>query len=97
MYRNIQNDCRLTFFLGAINSNCRYRAVLPDDLMSLKEAYLWECWQRISHHRYRFSLKLKVISITDTDVRLERDYFCNNLVATAWCCACFRKNCLEWL
>ena len=38
-----------------MNSNYRYRIVLPEEPSSIRETNPWECWQRISHCRCRFS------------------------------------------
>ena len=42
MYRSIQNNYRETCFLMAMNSNYRYRIVLPEELISITETDLWE-------------------------------------------------------
>ena len=33
------------FRIAFISSNCRYRIVLPEELISTTETDLWECWQ----------------------------------------------------
>ena len=43
-------------FLRAINSNYRYRIVLPEGVLSIAETDLWECWQKISHADTEFPL-----------------------------------------
>ena len=60
------------FFLGGINSNCRYRIALPEELISITKTDLWECQQKISHYRCRFSLDIQLISITDTELGLKQ-------------------------
>ena len=40
-------------------SNYRYRIVLPEEVISIAETDLWECQQKISHCRHRFSLEPK--------------------------------------
>ena len=46
-YRSIQIDYRQTFFsVSAINSNCRYRIVLPEELVSITETDLWKYQQK---------------------------------------------------
>ena len=50
-YCSIQDDYRQTFILRAINSNYRYRVVLPEEIISSTETDPWECWQKIPHYR----------------------------------------------
>ena len=45
-YHSIQNDCRQAFFLRAINSNYRYRIVLPEQLFSITETDLRKFQQK---------------------------------------------------
>ena len=52
---------------SVINSNHRYRIVLPEESISITETVLWKLWQKISHYRYRYSLEFQIITITDTD------------------------------
>ena len=63
MYRSIQNQYRQTFILRASNSNYRYRIVLPEEDSFITETDLWECWQRSSHCRCKFSLEVKIIPL----------------------------------
>ena len=55
-------------FWPLINPKSRHRIVLPEGLLCITETDLWECWQRISPYRYRFSLDYQLISIADTDL-----------------------------
>ena len=41
-YRSIQIDCRQTFLWGELISNCRYRIVLPGELIFITETDLRE-------------------------------------------------------
>ena len=68
------------FSWGELISKCRYRIVLPKELISITETDLWEFQQKISHYRYRFwdSLEYQLISITDTDFGLKTNKFCNH-------------------
>ena len=70
-YRRIQKRTTDSHFLKANSSNYRYRSALPEELIAVAETDLWERWQKISHHIYRFSLEFQLISITDTDFGLE--------------------------
>ena len=45
---------------------------------AITETGLWEFQQKISHYRYRFSLEFQLISITDTDLGLKPNQFCNH-------------------
>ena len=40
-----------------MSSNYRCRIVLPEEFISITETDLWECQQKISQYRYRFSLE----------------------------------------
>ena len=40
-------------------ANYRYRIALPEELISSTETDLWECQQKISLYRYRFSLEFQ--------------------------------------
>ena len=84
-YRSIQNDERQTFILRAINSNDRYRIVQPDNLMSITETDLWECWQKISYYRCRLSLQFQLIFFTDTVFGLEANF--NSVIMHFMVCA----------
>ena len=60
------NDChtihinyRQRFCLEEWISDCRYRIALIEELISITETDLWEFQQKISHYRYRFSLKFQ--------------------------------------
>ena len=55
-YCSIQIDCRQTSFLGKLISDCRYRIVLPEELIAITEADQWKYQQKVSRYRYRFSL-----------------------------------------
>ena len=44
-------------------SNCRYRIVLPEELLSITGTDLWKCRQKVSHCRYRVLLELELLSI----------------------------------
>ena len=63
--------------LRAINSNYRYRIVLPEELISITETDFHyrdrsvEISAEISHCRYRFPLEFQFIFITDADFGLE--------------------------
>ena len=46
-------------------SNYRYRITLPEESISITETDLWECLQKISHYRYRFSLGFQLVSTTN--------------------------------
>ena len=63
MYRSIQIDYRQTFVLGEMNFKYRCRIVMPEELLSITETDLWECQQKISHCRYRFSLESQLIPL----------------------------------
>ena len=45
-YRSSHSDCRQLVVLTAINSNYKYRIVLPEELISITETDLWEGWQK---------------------------------------------------
>ena len=45
-YHSIQNAYRQTFVLRVINSNCRYRIVLQEQLISITETDLWKFQQK---------------------------------------------------
>ena len=52
----------------AVISKCRYRiksVTRRIKLIMITETDLWECWQRISHYRYRFSIEfpLQILSL----------------------------------
>ena len=57
----------LDFSSAKLISNCRYRIVLPEEIISNTETDLWEFQQTISQYIYRFSLEFQFISITDAD------------------------------
>ena len=52
-------------------SNYRYRILLREELISITETDVWECQQKISHYRYRFSLEIPINFIADTEFGLE--------------------------
>ena len=66
------------FARGNLLSNCRCRIVLRKESTSITETDLWECRQTISHYRYRSSLEIQFVSMTDADFGLETNEFCNN-------------------
>ena len=45
--------------------------VLPEELISITETDPWTFQQKISNYRYRFSLELQFMSITDADLGLK--------------------------
>ena len=51
------------WFSLKLMSNYRYRIVLPEELISITETDLWECQQKISHYKDRFSLEFQFMSI----------------------------------
>ena len=63
VYCSIQSNYRQTLFVGEINFQSQ---------ISMKETDLWEWKQKISHYRYRFSIEIQLLSITDTDFGLKR-------------------------
>ena len=54
---------RKTFIARAIHiskHNCKYRIVLPEELIAITETDMWEYWQRISRYRYIFFLECQM-------------------------------------
>ena len=60
LYRSIQIDYRQRFFWEEFISDYGYRIALPEGLISITETDLWEFRQKISHYRYRLSLKFQL-------------------------------------
>ena len=54
MYRSIQNTYRQYIYIDRYTYiwqqgflfSCSYRIVLPEELISITETDLWECWQK---------------------------------------------------
>ena len=61
----VSNLITETLFLGGggLISDCRYRIELPEELVATTETDLWEFQQKVSHHRYRFSLEFHYIPL----------------------------------
>ena len=77
-----------TYILRAIKSNDRCRIVLPEELDTIAETDLWECWQKISRYRYRFSIEFQVVSIADRRCHLGLEIINSEIIlvtAACWC------------
>ena len=57
-------DRHFSFFLG----DTHFELQIQNRAARRIETDLWKCQQKISHYRYRFSLEVQLISITDTDL-----------------------------
>ena len=64
-HKNLQTE---TLILKASDSSNRCRSMLPEELVSITETDLRECWQRTSQCRYRFTLRFLSILLTLVDV-----------------------------
>ena len=74
----MQNDYRQTFFSESNNFQLQIQNRAARRNKSIRETALREYWQRIPDCRYRFSLELSIIAITDTDFGLETNQFCKS-------------------